>query len=81
LAENASTVEQQDVERIAHAALKELGVFGAELRVTSDPAHPGSFQIDIQGSRGPGRLRIKCGQGTTPQWVRQQIFEQYLAQS
>ena len=74
-------MEQQDVERIARAALKELGVFGAELKVTSDAAQPGSFQIDIQGGRGPGRLRVKCGQGTTAQWVRQQIFEQYLGQS
>jgi hypothetical protein len=26
-------------------------------------------------------LRIKCGEGSTAQWVRQQIFDQYTAQS
>jgi hypothetical protein len=73
-------VEQQDVERIARAALKELGVFGAEVKITADDAHPGQWRIEIQGNR-LSQLRIKCGQGTTAQWVRQQIFEQYLGQS
>jgi hypothetical protein len=70
-------VEQQDVERIARAALKELGV-GAELVVAPLEGHPDRWRIDIPGTRG---LTIKGGQGTTPQWVRQQIFEQYLAQN
>jgi hypothetical protein len=74
------TVEQQDVERIAHAALKDLGVYGAELRVSQDTARPGAFVVEIQGVRGSGRLLVKCGQGSTAQWVRQQIVDQYLAQ-
>jgi hypothetical protein len=73
-------VEQQDVERIARAVLKELGVAGVGLTITAD-AQPGHWRIDIQGGHGPGQLKIKCGQGSTPQWVREQIFEQYLAQS
>lgn len=68
------------MERIARATLKDLGVFGAALTVTPDASEPGYFQIDIQGTRGPERLRIHCSQGTTAQWVRQQIFEKYLAQ-
>jgi hypothetical protein len=74
-------VEQQDVERIARAALKDLGAFDAEVRVRPDGSQPGFFQIDIRGGRGPDRLHVRCGEGTTAQWVRQQIVEQYLAQS
>jgi hypothetical protein len=53
-------VNQADVERIAQATLRELGVVGAIVTVTSE-ARP--------------------GEGSTAQWVRQQIFEQYTAQS
>lgn len=72
-------MEQQDVERIARAAMKELGVHGAALTI-SQGAQPGLWRIDIQGSHGPSHLKIKCGQGSSAQWVRAQIFEQYLAQ-
>jgi hypothetical protein len=73
-------VNQYDVERIAHATLRELGVAGAIVTVTSE-SQPGQWRIDIQGGAGPGQLRIRCGEGSTAQWVRQQIFEQYTAQS
>jgi hypothetical protein len=72
-------VEQQDVERIARAAMKELGAHGAVLTI-SPGAQPGLWRIDIQGGHGPDHLKIKCGQGSSAQWVRDQIFEQYLAQ-
>jgi hypothetical protein len=74
------TLEHDDVERIARAALKELGVFGVVLTVAAD-GPPGHWRIDIKGGHGPGRLKIKCGPGSSAQWVREQIFEQYLAQS
>jgi hypothetical protein len=70
-------VDQHDVERIARATLRELGVVGAVLTIAPD-GH-GQWRIDIKGAHGPERLRIKCGEGTTAQWVRQQIFEQYTA--
>jgi hypothetical protein len=73
-------LEQDDVERIALHALKELGVFGVELKIAAD-GPPGHWRIDIKGGHGPERLKIKCGAGSTPQWVRDQVFEQYLAQS
>jgi hypothetical protein len=73
-------VDQQDVERIARATLKELGVFGVVLTIAAD-GPPGHWRIDIQGGHGPGHLKIRCGQGSSAQWVRDQIFEQYLAQS
>ncbi len=80
MTQNAGTVEQQDVERIAHGALKDLGAFGADITVSPDASQAGVFVIDIRGTHGPGRLRVRCGQGSTAQWVRQQIFDQYLAQ-
>jgi len=73
-------VDQQDVERIARATLKELGVFGVVLTIVPE-AEPGHWRIDIQGGHGPARLKIRCGPGSSSQWVRDQIFEQYLAQS
>ena len=73
-------MEQEDVERIARAALKELGVFGVALTIAAD-GPPGHWRIDIKGGHGPGRLKIKCGPGSSAQWVRDQVFEQYLAQS
>jgi hypothetical protein len=72
------TLEQQDVERIARATMKELGVHGAVLTIT-EGAQPGHWRIDIQGGHGPSYLKITCGQGSSAQWVRDQIFEQYLA--
>ena len=70
-------VEVHDLERIARATLKELGVPRAELKILPD-AQPGQWRIEIAGSpSGPRTLKIKCGQGSTPQWVREQIFNQY----
>ncbi len=71
-------MEQQDVERIAHATLKELGFTGTETVAAVD-GQPGQFRIDLRGAQGPDRIRIRCGAGSTAQWVRDQIFEQYLA--
>lgn len=71
-------MDQHDVERIARAALRELGVIGTVAIVPG--AETGHWRIDIHGGHGPGQLRIKCGQGSTAQWVRQQIFDQYNAQ-
>jgi hypothetical protein len=73
-------VDQQDVERIARSTLRELGVIGAVVTIAPE-SQTGHWRIDIQGGSGPGQLRIKCGQGSTAQWVRQQIFDQYNAQS
>jgi len=69
-------VEQQDVERITRAALKELGLSAPDLTVQMDG--PGHWRIDIRGNvHGPATLKIRCGQGSTAQWVRSQIFDQY----
>ena len=74
-------VERQDVERIARTALKELGVGNPERAVVTEGDQPGHWRIECHGPNGRTELRVKCGAGTTPQWVREQIFQQYLAQT
>lgn len=64
-------LEQQDVERIARKALKELGVSASTLTVVQAPSQPGVWRIEFDNKS----LSIRCGQGSTPQWVRAQIFE------
>jgi hypothetical protein len=80
-AENDAAVERQDVERIAHKALKELGVSAAERAAVTADDRPGHWRIEFEGPHGRALIRIKCGPGTTPQWVREQVFQQYLAQT
>src|SRR5687767_8480475 len=79
-AQNAP-VERQDVERIARAALKELGADRPEQAAVAPAATPDHWRIDYHSVMGPQQIQIKCGKGTTPQWVREQIFQQYLQQS
>ena len=67
-------MDQQDVERIARKALQELGVTAAAVVVAPSGGQPGVWQIEFGGDRA---LKIKCGQGSTPQWVREQIFAQF----
>jgi hypothetical protein len=74
-------VERQDVERIARTALRELGVEGPERAVVMEDDQPGHWRIEFDGAHGRTRLRVKGGPGTTPQWMREQIFKQYLAQT
>lgn len=73
-------VEQHDVERIACATLKEFGIAPPDLTIHPVEGRAGQWRIDIRGHfNGPGTLRINCGQGTTPQWVREQIFNQFTS--
>ncbi len=65
------------MERIARAALKELGVPAPKLSIEAD-GRPGYWRIEIRGNtHGPGTLKVKCGKGSSAQWVRDQIFDQY----
>jgi hypothetical protein len=65
----------QDLERIAKAALRELGVGGAPVTVTAD-TQPDRWRIVVGGS-DPATLTIRAGSGTTPQFVREQIIDQF----
>ena len=66
------------MERIARAVLKDLGVTPAALTITAVQGTPGVYEIEFGGARA---LKVKCGAGSTAQWIRQQIFEQYQAQT
>lgn len=72
-------MDQHDIERIARLALKELGAASVNLTIAPLDGRPGHWRIDIQGPHGPGSLKIRCSAGTTAQWVREQIFDQYNA--
>jgi hypothetical protein len=72
-------LDRYEVERIARRALKELGAPSTEFTLSPIEGHPGQWRMDVQGPRGPGTLKIRCGDGTTAQWVREQIFDQYNA--
>jgi hypothetical protein len=71
-------VEQHEVERIARATLRELGVPTMNIKITEE-SQAGQWRVDIEGPHH--HLKIKCGHGSTAQWIRAQIFEQFLAQS
>ena len=68
-------MERQDMERIARATLRELGLPRAELTISPIDGKPGHWNIAILGRSQP--LKIRCGEGSSPQWVRDQIFDQY----
>ena len=73
---SAESLSQQDVERIARKALKELGVSATTVTVVQASGQPGTWRIEFGGDRP---LNIKCGRGSTAQWVRTQIFDQFLS--
>ena len=70
-------LNQQEIERIARIALKELGVASTQLTIAPMEGRPGHWRIDIQTPHGRDSLKIRCSEGTTAQWVREQIFDQY----
>ena len=71
-------MERQEMERIARATLKELGLPKAELTIAAVDGMPGHWRISIRGR--PQALKIRCGEGSSAQWVREQIFDQYTSQ-
>lgn len=74
-------MNQQDLERIARSAMRDLGIPGAVIAISADAHAPDAWRIDIRGGHGPNQIRIKCGEGSSPQWVRDQIVDQYLGNS
>jgi hypothetical protein len=71
-------VERQDLERIARAALHDLGVPNADITVTEDSQRPGLWSIDLRGAE-QRQLKIRCSPGTSPQFVREQVFQQFAS--
>jgi hypothetical protein len=76
--QSASSMDQQrqELERLARAALKELGAQVTAVHASPAANQPGVWEIDFGG---PRPLRLKYGEGSSAQWVRDQIFDQYLA--
>jgi hypothetical protein len=67
----------QELERIAKAALRELGAGDPPIKIEPD-AHADRWRIDV-GGNDPVTLTVRAGSGTTPQFVREQIFNQFAA--
>jgi len=67
----------QDLERIAKAALRELGAGDPPLVICQD-SQTDRWRVEVGGS-DPLTLTIRAGSGTTPNYIREQIFNQFAA--
>jgi hypothetical protein len=68
-------MQPKDLERIAKAALRELGLGDPPLTITAD-GQPDRWRVNVGGS-DPATLTIRAGTGTTANHVREQIFSQF----
>ena len=68
-------MEPQDLERIAKGVLRELGAGDPPVTITAE-GQPDRWRIEV-GGNDPATLRIRAGSGTTAQYVREQIFNQF----
>jgi len=68
-------MDPQALERIAKHALRELGAGDPPLTVTPE-SRPDRWRVEVGGS-DPATLSIRAGAGTSPQFIRDQIFEQF----
>ena len=64
----------EDLERIARQALRELGAGDPPLTVTARPGN--RWRVEIGGGT-PLTLTVRGGAGTSAQFIRDQIFEQF----
>jgi hypothetical protein len=64
-------VTQHDLDRIARGVAKELGLGDLAVTLEATP-QPGRWRLLVHGR---GALTIRCGPGTTTQFVRSQIFD------
>ena len=65
-----------DLERIAKAALRELGAGDPPVTVTAADGEHDCWHIAI-GGPDPHTFTVRAGAGTAPQFVRDQIFTQF----
>ena len=68
-------MQPKDLERIAKAALRELGAGNPPLTITAD-GQPDRWRVNVGGS-DPATLTIRAGSGTTANHVREQIVSQF----
>jgi hypothetical protein len=69
-------MDRTDLERIAKTALRELGAGDPPLIITAADDDRDRWHIAV-GGRDPFKLTVRAGAGTTPQFVREQIFTQF----
>ena len=72
-------MDEQDLERIARLALRDLGAADGVLRITPADGQPDRWRVVLEGAT-PMTLTIRAGQGTSAQHVRTQIFDQFQDQ-
>ena len=65
----------QELERIARHALRELGAGDVPLTVTAE-SQTDRWRVDVGGAVQT-TFSIRAGAGTSPQFIRDQIFEQF----
>jgi hypothetical protein len=70
-------MQLQEIERIAKAVLRELGAGDPPITIVRD-TRADRWRIDV-GGNDPVTLTVRAGSGTTPQFVREQIFTQFSA--
>ena len=70
-------MDVSEIERIAKAALRELGAGDPPITVERD-TRADRWRIDVGGS-DPVTLTVRAGSGTRAQFVREQIFNQFSA--
>jgi hypothetical protein len=68
-------VEPVDLERIARTALRELGAGNSPMSISAD-TQADRWRIEV-GGPDPMTIIVRAGAGTTPQYVREQIFTQF----
>ena len=68
-------MDSQDLERIAKHALRELGAGDVQLTITPE-SRADRWRVEIGGSVQT-TFSIRAGAGTSPQFIRDQIFEQF----
>lgn len=66
----------EDVERIAKAALRELGLGDPPLTITKSDSGDDQWRI-VVGGREPQTLTIRAGSGTSATFVLEQIVSQF----
>jgi hypothetical protein len=65
----------QDLERIARVAFRELGA-GDVPRTSEADRQPDRWRTTIAGALAATFI-VRAGRGTSPQYIRQQIYDQW----
>ena len=68
-------MDTRELERIARMVLRDLGAGDPPVTISAD-AQPDRWKIEVGGNE-PVTLTIRAGAGTTPQYIREQIFTQF----